>query len=367
MTHQRFLRLDTLMQVNSLDSIVLNPGPTLTYLTGLHFHLMERPTLFIYRRGSKPVLILPELEEGKVSACTIPLSSVTFGDDPATWGQAFKTGLAQLSLLSGKIGVEPNRLRFMEMNFLQEAAPELKFVSADNVFNPLRLKKDAGEIETMRIAVKIAQQALIATLPSIRAGTTEKTIAAELTIQLLKAGSGPELPFSPIVASGPNSANPHAVPTDRVLQRGDLVVIDWGASHQDYCSDLTRTFAIEELSEELQTIYATVRAANQAGRDAGKPNIEAGNIDKAARDVITKAGFGPFFTHRTGHGLGMEGHETPYIFGENTQPLGVGMVYTVEPGIYLTGKGGVRIEDDMVVTSGGCESLSDFSRDLIIL
>jgi Xaa-Pro dipeptidase len=184
---------------------------------------------------------------------------------------------------------------------------------------------------------------------------------------LLKAGSAPELPFSPIVAGGPNSANPHAVPTERKLQRGDLVVIDWGAAWQDYCSDLTRTFAVGELSSELRKVYETVKAANTAGRAAGQSEIEAGEIDKAARAVIDAAGYGKFFTHRTGHGLGMEGHETPYMFGGNTQLLNTGMVYTVEPGIYLSGKGGVRIEDDVVVTANGSDSLSDFPRELQIL
>ena len=153
----------------------------------------------------------------------------------------------------------------------------------------------------------------------------------------------------------------------RKLENGDLVVIDWGATYEDYCSDLTRTFAIGQLSDELRKIYETVKNANQAGRSAGQPEIEAGEVDRAARGVIESAGYGQFFTHRTGHGLGMEGHETPYMFGANKQILTTGMVYTVEPGIYLPGKGGVRIEDDVVVTANGSESLSDYPRELQIL
>jgi Xaa-Pro dipeptidase len=265
------------------------------------------------------------------------------------------------------IGVEPNRIRFLELDYLQKAAPEAHFISADSVLGGLRLQKEAVEIENMREAVRIAQKALQTTLPFIKAGITEKEISAELTIQMLRAGCAPELPFSPIVASGPNSANPHAVPTDRKIEKGDLVVIDWGASFNDYCSDLTRTFAIGNLTPELRSIYQTVKNANEAGRTAGKPDIQAGEIDRTARTVIEKAGYGQFFTHRTGHGLGMEGHEPPYIFGANSLLLTPGMVYTVEPGIYLLGKGGVRIEDDIVVTPTGCESLSDMPRDLIIL
>lgn len=367
MTTQRFSRLQQLIRANNLDAVVINPGPTLTYLTGLHFHLMERPTLLIYNEGKQPVLILPELELSKAKTSAVALNPFTFNDDPSTWPAVMNTALVSLGLTSGKVGVEPTRLRFLEIDFLQHAAPALKFVNGDSVFSSLRINKDADEIAAMRKAVKIAQDALTATIPFIHEGVTEIEIASRLTIEMLKAGSATELPFQPIVAGGPNSANPHAVPTDRKLQRGDLVVIDWGAAWQDYASDLTRTFAIGELPDELRKVYETVKAANTAGRAAGQPEIEAGTIDKAARAVIDSAGYGQFFTHRTGHGLGMEGHEPPYMFGENTLLLSTGMVYTVEPGIYLPGVGGVRIEDDVVVTASGSESLSDFSRELQIL
>lgn len=367
MTSQRFSRLIDLMKLNHLDSIVLNPGPTLTYLTGLHFHLMERPTLFIFSIGKQPVLVLPELELRKMISSIIPLTPFTFGDDPSTWPEVIAKALQSLDLASGKIGVEPTRLRFLETDFLQKVSSSLEFVNADGLFSALRIQKEAGEILAMRKAVEIAQTALAATLTMIHPGVSETEIASHLTIEMLKAGSATELPFQPIVASGPNSANPHAVPTERKLEYGDLLVIDWGAAYQDYCSDLTRTFAIGGISDELRKIYETVKAANEAGRKVGQPEIVAGEVDRAARGVIDLAGYGQYFTHRTGHGLGMEGHETPYMFGANTQPLQVGMVYTVEPGIYLPGIGGVRIEDDVVVTVDGSESLSDYSRELQIL
>ncbi len=367
MTTQRFSRLQQLMRANNLGTVVINPGPTLTYLTGLHFHLMERPTLLVYHEGKQPVLILPELELSKAKTSSVALKPFTFNDDPSTWPAVMNTALMDLGLETGKVGVEPTRLRFLEIDFLQHAAPGLEFVNGERVFSSLRINKDSDEIQAMRRAVQIAQDALAATIPFIHEGVTEIEIASRLTIEMLKAGSATELPFQPIVAGGPNSANPHAVPTDRKLQRGDLVVIDWGAAWQDYASDLTRTFAIGELSDELRKVYDTVIAANAAGRAAGQPEIGAGEIDKAARAVIESAGYGQYFTHRTGHGLGMEGHEPPYMFGGNSQPLTTGMVYTVEPGIYLPGVGGVRIEDDVVVTASGSESLSDFSRDLQIL
>ena len=196
---------------------------------------------------------------------------------------------------------------------------------------------------------------------------SEKDLAAELSIQLLQAGSDSDFPFPPIVASGPNSANPHAVPSERILQTGDLLLFDWGARYEGYCSDITRTFAIGEIDPELRKIYDLVNQANSSGRETGKPGLQAGDVDRAARSIITQGGYGEFFTHRTGHGLGMESHEPPYMFAENNLSLEEGMVYTVEPGIYLPGKGGVRIEDDMVITAGGCLSLTDFPRELAIL
>ena len=227
--------------------------------------------------------------------------------------------------------------------------------------------KDAQEIDAMRRAVQIAQQALQAVLPMIGPGVTERQVASELVIQLFRAGSQTELPFAPIVASGPNSANPHAVPSNRPLQTGDLLVIDWGASADGYISDLTRTFAIGGASPEYQRVAKLVKQANQSGRDAAGPGVPAEAVDWAARRLIAEAGYGEYFTHRTGHGIGMEGHEEPYIREGNRLILQSGMAFTVEPGIYLPGRGGVRIEDNVVVTATGAECLSDLPRELIVL
>lgn len=363
----RLEHLQLLMTRHKVDTIALNPGPVLTYLTGLVFHLMERPTVMLYQKGHKPFMILPELEAAKLEHSRLKMHTVTINDDPSTWQEAFRAAFKHMNLEGARIGLEATRMRFLEMNFLQNAAPTSRFVVADQVFGELRIVKDESEISEMRRAVKIAQQALQEVLPKIKPGVTEKAIAGELTVALLGAGSDPELPFPPIVASGPNSANPHAVPTGRILQAGDLLVIDWGARSNGYCSDLTRTFAIVNLDPELELVYNTVLLANIAGRAAGYPGVAAGDVDHAAREVIDQAGFGEYFTHRTGHGLGMEAHEVPYIFAGNAALLEPGMTYTVEPGIYLPNKGGVRIEDDMVVTPDGPVTLSDLSRELMTL
>lgn len=364
---QRLARFAELLTATGLDAAALNPGPTLTYLTGLHFHLMERPTVLVVAPGKEPALILPELEMAKVAGLAYPVHAFPYGETPETWPQVFRNALHSLDLFGRTIGVEPRALRVLELRLLEYGAPGAHIVPADAALTDLRIRKDADEIAKMRQAVKIAQDALEATLPLIKIGMSEQELANELVIQLLRHGSQPEMPFSPIVGGGPTSANPHASPGERKIQAGDLLLFDWGAAYDGYISDLTRTFAVGEIDAKFQQIHKIVQEANAAGRAAGKPGAPCAVVDKAARDVIEKAGYGPLFRHRTGHGIGMEGHEEPYMRGDNMKLLEPGMCYTVEPGIYLPGEGGVRIEDNMVVTETGSESLSDMPREIRVV
>jgi len=347
-----------------LHAVALNPGPSLTYLSGLHFHLMERPVVMFFVPGRNPAIVLPELELQKTKQLPFPVEVFPYGENPSTWDEVFKKAVNSLGLDGKSIGVEPRAMRLLEFRHIKAGAPEADYPDATASLAALRVRKDADEIRLMRRAVRIAQDALEATLPLIKIGTTEKEVSNELVTQLLRCGSEPEMPFSPIVSSGPNSANPHASPTERKLQPGDLLVVDWGAAYQGYISDLTRTFAVGEVENEFQKIHKIVQQANEAGRKSGGPGVPCAEVDKAARRVIEEAGYGAFFTHRTGHGIGMEGHEDPYIRGDNLQLLESGMAYTVEPGIYLADRNGVRIEDNMIVTESGAESLSDMPREI---
>jgi Xaa-Pro dipeptidase len=365
MSANRIQNLNMALQAFGLDAAAFNPGPTLTYLTGLHFHLMERPVVLLVGKGVKPAIILPELEAGKARAAAVDLQIFTFGDNPNTCQEVYRQA-GQACGLDGKtVGVEPARMRVLELRLLENSFPGAHFVSGQDAFASLRMIKDSTEIEAMRTAVHIAQTGLHNTIPLIRVGMSERELASELTMQLYRAGSDPELPFAPIIASGPNGADPHSVPGERKLSRGDLVVIDWGASHQGYFSDLTRTLALGEIDPELEKIAELTIAANAAGRAAIRPGLSIGSVDRAARDVIENGGYGQYFFHRVGHGLGLEEHEEPYAFAENPMKLEPGMTFTVEPGIYLAGKGGVRIEDDVVVTPTAGETLSDMDRSLI--
>jgi len=367
MTQSRLDKLNASLRTSDLDSVILNPGPTLTYLTGLHFHLMERPVVLLFAKDQDPAIVLPELELQKVVDLPYKLQVFSYPENPSEWDNAFRKAVQALGLDGKRIGVEPRQLRLLEFRHVKAGAPEADYPDASDVLSSLRLKKDKAEVDAMRRAVKIAQDALEATIPFIKIGMTEKEISSELVVQLLQHGSEPEMPFAPIVSAGPNSANPHASPTERKLQQGDLLVVDWGAAYAGYISDLTRTFAVGEVDAEYEKIHKIVQEANAAGRAAGKPGVPCADVDKAARDVIEKAGYGVYFTHRTGHGIGMEGHEEPYMRGDNLQALEPGMAFTVEPGIYLPGRNGVRIEDNVVITETGADVLSDMPREIRVV
>lgn len=367
MTQTRLDKLNASLSTGGLDSVILNPGPTLSYLTGLNFHLMERPVVLLVAQDQVPAIVIPELESLKVANLPYQLQVFSYPEDPSEWDNAFRKATQALGLDGKRIGVELRQLRLLEFRYVKNAAPEADFPDASDVLAQLRLRKDKTEVEAMRRAVQIAQSALEATIPLIKIGMTEKELSAELVMQLFKHGSEPEMPFSPIVSSGPNSANPHASPSERKLQAGDLLVVDWGAAHGGYISDLTRTFAVGEVDAEYAKIHKIVQEANAAGRAASKPGVPCASVDKAARDVIEKAGYGKYFTHRTGHGIGMEGHEDPYMRGDNMQLLEPGMAFTVEPGIYLAGKNGVRIEDNVVITESGADVLSDMPREMRVV
>jgi Xaa-Pro dipeptidase len=354
-------------QASNLDALALNAGPSLVYLTGLHFHLSERPVVALFTADHEPIIILPELEILKLTGLPYEITAFPYSENPAEWDGVFRKAVKSLGLDGKRIGVEPRAMRLLEFRHVKAGAPEADFPDASEVVSRLRVRKEADEIAAMRKAVKVAQSALEATLPLIKIGMSEKELAAELVIQLLRHGSQSEMPFAPIVSGGPNSANPHASPSERRLQPGDLLVVDWGASVDGYISDLTRTFAVGEVEPELKKIHQIVLKANAAGRAAARPGVPCANVDKAAREVIEKAGYGVYFTHRTGHGIGMEGHEEPYMRGDNMQLLEPGMAFTVEPGIYLPGRNGARIEDNVVIAEDGAECLSEMPRELQVV
>ena len=367
MPQKRLAHLFQGMQRENLTLTALMPGPNLCYLTGLSFHMMERPILGLFPLNAKPCFILPELEADKGRESRIEAEIITYGEEEASRRAAFTRAEALLDLNAQRIGIERLRMRVFELRLLEAAAPDAAVLPADAALASMRVVKDEQEINAMRRAVSIAQQALAATLPLIRLGMSERELASELIMQTMRAGSQGGIPFDPIVASGPNSALPHATPGDRCLQAKDALLFDWGAQFDGYVSDISRTFALAEADSTLASIHQHVLDANAAARSAARPGISCADVDAAARKVIADAGHAEHFIHRTGHGIGLEGHEHPYISSDNSQQLSPGMTFTIEPGIYLRGQCGVRIEDDMLVTEQSCQSLTDMPRELQVI
>jgi Xaa-Pro aminopeptidase len=264
-----------------------------------------------------------------------------------------------------KLGYEENYLtvsEFMdyEKNLKAQLVPMHKEISG------FRAVKEEYELERIRKAQRITDATFTEVLTRIEAGMTEKELAAELIYCLLKNG-GEGLSFEPIVVSGPNTSLPHGVPGDRRLREGDFITMDFGAVYQGYCSDMTRTVALGYASDEMRRVYDTVLKAQLAGIAATKAGVTGKEIDAAARDVIAEAGYGAYFGHGYGHCIGMECHEMPACSPGGQRSMEVNMVSSAEPGIYLPGKFGVRIEDLVVIQADGCENLTQSPKNLIII
>lgn len=364
MNNDRLQRLTKQIAAHGLDGLALVPGPNLLYVSGIHAHLSERPIVLILPADDDPAIIIPSLEAMKAREAGIPDDRIFDWNDAEGYHGAFQQACAHLELADYLLGVEALHMRVLEMQMLQRYAPGLQIAHAEPALSALRSIKDDSEIAAMERAIAVAEKALKRIAPRIKVGLTERQVAAMLTQELLASGAE-SIAFGPIVAAGPNSAIPHAVPTDRVIRNGDLLVVDWGVYVDGYPSDITRTFAVGQIDPELQRIYEVVRLANEAARRAVRPGVTGREVDRVARDVIEDAGYGEYFIHRTGHGLGLEVHEPPDMSPANDQPIAPGNVFTIEPGIYLPGRGGVRIEDNVVATADGGRTMTSYSRDLM--
>ncbi len=241
-----------------------------------------------------------------------------------------------------------------------------ELVPATDLLTDLRRVKDAEELDSMVQAQRIAERALEEILPEIRPGVTERELAAKLQYLMLHFGAE-DKSFDPIVVSGPNGSLPHGVPSSREIRSGEFVTMDFGCVYHGYCSDMTRTVAVGSVTDEMRTVYETVLAAQKAGIAAARAGVTGREVDGAARKVIQEAGYGPYFGHGFGHGVGVEIHESPSASSANDQPLPEGAVISAEPGIYLPGKLGVRIEDVILIQPKGCKNLTLAPKDLLIL
>ena len=237
---------------------------------------------------------------------------------------------------------------------------------AQNLLDGLRASKDGEELALMRRAQAVTDEAFKAILNFIRPGMTEREIAARLVYELLSRG-GDKVSFDPIVAAGPNGSRPHAVPGDQIVDTGMFITMDFGCKVEGYCSDMTRTVALGQPTEEMEAVYNAVLAAQKAGINAARAGVTGQEIDAAARKVLQEAGYGVYFSHSFGHSLGVDIHESPNASAKEKRPMPAGTVISAEPGVYIPGRFGVRIEDVLILSETGCEDITRSPKDLIVL
>ena len=263
-----------------------------------------------------------------------------------------------------RLGLEAHAVSWSQQRAFATAFAGHDLVATEGLVEQLRRVKEPGEVARIHAACAIADDALAALLPTL-GGRTERDFALDLEIEMRRRGASGNS-FDPIVASGPNAAKPHARPSERVVERGELVVIDFGCIVDGYCSDMTRTVSVGDPGPDARRIWDVVRESQAAGRDAVRAGVDCATVDAACRDVIVAAGWGDAFVHSTGHGVGLEIHEAPRVAATASDTLEPGSVVTVEPGVYLPGVGGARIEDTVVVTIDGSEPLTAFPKELVL-
>ncbi|KAB2975422.1 aminopeptidase P family protein [Streptomyces sp. SS1-1] len=345
-----------------LAGLLVAPGPDMVWLTGYSPPAdTERLTLLVLTADHGPVLVVPALEAPDAAkaagAPVMTLRDWTDGQDPYA-------ATAALLDASGRFGISDNAWA-MHLLALQRTLPGTSYASLTDALPMLRAVKDAAELELLAAAGAAADAAFeeIRTVPF--GGRRESEVAADLAGLLRRFGHS-QVDFT-IVASGPNGADPHHEAGDRTIERGDMVVLDFGGLKDGYGSDTSRTVHVGPPTDEERRVHDLVRAAQEAGYRAVRPGAACQDVDRAARAVIDEAGYGPYFIHRTGHGIGVTTHEPPYMIEGEEQPLVPGMCFSVEPGVYLPGRFGVRIEDIVTVTEDGARRLNDTTREMVMV
>lgn len=356
---KRRRRAAQIVRQAGFGAIAFVPGPNFRYLTGLDFHLMERPTLLFVSADGELSAIMPELERSKWRD-TFPEAQTHFWQDSDGFDEAFRSCAVTLD---GAVGVEGMRMRMFEFQALAQHIPQGAVRNAEAELAELRMRKDREEIVNLRKAIAISEAALGDLIDSAKAGETEAELSAGLKQAMLSHGAE-SFAFDPLVLSGPNSANPHGSPGAQVTAAGAPLLIDFGASFGGMNADITRTFFCQHVEDEFQAIYETVLAANAKGKATAAPGVTCDTLDRDTTGVLEASPFADMIVHKTGHGLGLDVHEAPQVMIGNTAELQSGAVITIEPGLYRTGEIGVRIEDDVLITDTGAESMTTFSREV---
>jgi Xaa-Pro dipeptidase len=359
----RAKRLQEVIVRRHLSGLVISSTANLLYLACIPIQSFERFAALVVPADGEPSLILPSLEAEKAKEQSSIKDVRSYTDEEGS-NRLIKSTLSELGLNRGSVGVES----FLPFRFLQDvskAIPRSNIEDATIAVMELRLIKDAEELATMKKAGRIVEKGILAGIDAIKVGATELQIGLEIERRIRELG-GEKVPFNAVLA-GKNAALPHGDSSGTKVRTGDCLLMDVSATYRGYFADLTRTVFVGRASPIQMEVYQTVLDAQTAAISAIKPGLVAGSLDKRARAVIVKAGYGEYFLHRTGHGLGLDVHEEPSIISSCPLVLRPGMTFTVEPGIYLPGRLGVRIEDDLVVTEEGVETVGKCDKELLVV
>ncbi|HUQ00564.1 MAG TPA: Xaa-Pro peptidase family protein [Aeromicrobium sp.] len=357
----RWARAQAAAAEQGIDTLIITPGADLRYLTGYHAKPLERLTALLLPASGDPVLVVPELEVAAAAAAGVAI-------DIVSWGETEDPFALVASRLPGasRIAVDDHMWAERVLR-LQAAVPSATTSLAGEIIRPLRARKDADEIACLRDAAQTIDRVHARMAEWLRPGRTEREVGADIARAIAEEGHT-AVDFV-IVGSGPNGASPHHEVSDRAIEPGDPVVVDIGGTMPSgYCSDSTRTYiAGGAAPAAFVDAYGVLLAAQAAQRAHARAGVPAESVDEVGRRILRDAGYGDLFIHRTGHGIGLETHEDPYIVDGNAQPLEAGMAFSIEPGFYLAGQYGARIEDIVVVTDDSLEVLNASPRDLTTL
>ncbi|TFE00928.1 M24 family metallopeptidase [Jeotgalibacillus salarius] len=351
-------KIQAYLKKEQIDSAFLTSTENVTYTTGFRSDPHERWLAVYVPAEGEAILICPgmEVEDAGAAGWSGPIIGYSDTENPL---QLLKENVQSFNSLA----IEKNHLTVERLELLHEVFGDFKTYPAENFMNELRVIKSDDELKLLKKAAELADFAIETACSELTEGKTELDVLSKIEYELKKKGIT-EMSFSTMVLTGENASSPHGTPGDTTIKKGDLVLFDLGVVYKGYCSDITRTVAFGEISNKQQEIYETVLKAELTALEMVKPGVKASQLDKAARKVIEDAGYGDYFPHRLGHGLGLNVHEFPSITSESDFVLEEGMTFTIEPGIYVPKVAGVRIEDDVLVTKDGYETLTKFPKTL---
>jgi len=366
MSTPKLVRVAEALKGAAADALVLLPGPNLYYTLGINQMLRKRPIIYVVFPDGSLAASLPLLEVPDFRTKYAEAQVVSWTDAEGPESAARQLGAIireRAGTATPRVAAEHFTLRLFEQGLLLAGLPGTGFAPAEGFLDRLRMIKDPEDVEAMRKACHIAEESLARVVGRFRRGMTEKEIANELKIEMLRLGTE-ELPKEPVVSSGPRSAFPHTKTSDRPVNTGDALMIDTGARCRGYCSDITRTFFVGTPTREFVEMYELELTVSRRVLDTIRAGVTLSDLDEAAHKVVDDAGYGQYFPHRVGHGLGIEGHEWPSVVTGNRIIATAGLTFTVEPGIYIPRLGGVRVEENVAVTPDAVDILTAYPREL---